>query len=559
MLSFYLSACALLAAFFAAGVMLGRGGAKKDYSLGGRKAGAAGVTGILLGSLVGGASTVGTVQMAYSYGMTAWWFALGGGIGCLLLALRFAVPLRRSRITTIADYLNASYGGGRCGRGIALAATAASSLGTFISICAQFLSCIALLRGVLPLSVPAAALVAALSIWGFVAFGGMKSFAKLGEAKIALLFVTLTACAAAALGWGGSAAMRQNLTFQPWLNPFGRGFVPELGYLASMIVGVFTTQIYIQSFAAAKNLHAARRGAFASALIMPPMGLLGTAVGLSVRASGAEVQPDQVFSWFIMNSFPPLIGGLLWVIGTATTGSMILEWSFLSMGLRGAGSFIPFVAAVLRPGLLPPVWALASCCGGLAAMLAWAFARMPGDPLFAGLAVSAVFAAFGALFPTLFPGPALNAAEWTPAFRLHLLLAIAAYSFMTIALVHAVLMALQNRHLKHPTTAETSFLDSMPGLVVMERIFFRIVFIGFLFLTAVLVTGAFATKETYGVFIHLDHKMILTWIAWALFGVLLLGRRIAGWRAKTALRWFWAGFAALAVAYLGYSFILEVF
>ena len=312
MLSFYLSACALLAAFFAAGVMLGRGGAKKDYSLGGRKAGAAGVTGILLGSLVGGASTVGTVQMAYSYGMTAWWFALGGGIGCLLLALRFAVPLRRSRITTIADYLNASYGGGRCGRGIALAATAASSLGTFISICAQFLSCIALLRGVLPLSVPAAALVAALSIWGFVAFGGMKSFAKLGEAKIALLFVTLTACAAAALGWGGFAAMRQNLTFQPWLNPFGRGFVPELGYLASMIVGVFTTQIYIQSFAAAKNLHAARRGAFASALIMPPMGLLGTAVGLSVRASGADVQPDQVLSWFIMNSFPPLIGGLLW-------------------------------------------------------------------------------------------------------------------------------------------------------------------------------------------------------------------------------------------------------
>ena len=234
-----------------------------------------------------------------------------------------------------------------------------------------------------------------------------------------------------------------------------------------MIVGVFTTQIYIQSFAAAKNLHAARRGAFASALLMPPMGLLGTAVGLSVRARGIEIQPDRVLSWFIMDSFPPLIGGLLWggvvitvvgcaaglmlgiatniaknmiprerladyaarsqnkgpaaalakaassisetvlvaimtavaaLIGIATTGSMILEWSFLSMGLRGAGSFIPFVLAVLKPGLLPPIWALASCCGGLAAMLAWAFARMPGDPLFAGLAVSAAFAAFGALF-----------------------------------------------------------------------------------------------------------------------------------------------------------------
>ena len=88
---FYISAFALLALFVGSGVVIGsRGGGKKDYSLGGRKAGAAGVTGILLGALVGGASTVGTVQMAYSYGMTAWWFTLGGGIGCLLLGLRGA-------------------------------------------------------------------------------------------------------------------------------------------------------------------------------------------------------------------------------------------------------------------------------------------------------------------------------------------------------------------------------------------------------------------------------------------------------------------------------------
>ncbi len=234
-----------------------------------------------------------------------------------------------------------------------------------------------------------------------------------------------------------------------------------------MIVGVFTTQIYIQSFAAAKDLHAARRGAFASALLMPPMGLLGTAVGLSVRARGIELQPDQVLSRFIMDSFPPLLGGLLWggivitvvgcaaglmlgiatnivknmiprgrleeymqrpdknrfagyaakaaasvsetalvalmtaaaaLIGTATTGSMILEWSYLSKGQRGAGRFNPFVLAVLMPHALPPLWALGSCCGGLAAMLAWASAGLPGDPLFAGLAVSAAFAALGLLF-----------------------------------------------------------------------------------------------------------------------------------------------------------------
>ncbi len=169
-----------------------------------------------------------------------------------------------------------------------------------------------------------------------------------------------------------------------------------------------------------------------------------------------------------------------------------------------------------------------------------------------------VAAAFASIFPMLFPGKPIEAAELTELFRWHILLAIAAYSFMIIALVHAVLMGVQNRALKNP--AETpKLVETLPGLVVMERIFFRIVAVGFLCLTCVLVTGAFATEDAYGVFFRFDHKMILTWIAWLLFGILLLGRRFAGWRAKTALSWFWAGFAVFVVAYLGYSFILEVF
>ncbi len=99
MFYFYLAAAATLALFVGAGTLIGtRASEPKDYSLGGRKSSAAGVTGILLGALVGGASTVGTVQMAYSHGLTAIWFTLGGGVGCLLLGLRFAVPLRNSNV-----------------------------------------------------------------------------------------------------------------------------------------------------------------------------------------------------------------------------------------------------------------------------------------------------------------------------------------------------------------------------------------------------------------------------------------------------------------------------
>jgi ABC-type uncharacterized transport system permease subunit len=43
-----------------------------------------------------------------------------------------------------------------------------------------------------------------------------------------------------------------------------------------------------------------------------------------------------------------------------------------------------------------------------------------------------------------------------------------------------------------------------------------------------------------------------------LFAALLAGRRWRGWRGKTALRFTLAGFATLALAYVGSRFVLEV-
>ena len=173
--------------------------------------------------------------------------------------------------------------------------------------------------------------------------------------------------------------------------------------------------------------------------------------------------------------------------------------------------------------------------------------------------IALCIAAGGTLSPLLFTGQVIPSVEWTTIFRWHQLHAVAAYDFLKIAFVHAVLMALINRRLKSPAVGETSkFLDSMPALVVMERSFFRIVVVGFLFITLTLIVGALATQEAKGVYFLFDHKTLLTWLAWVFFGILLAGRRVAGWRARTALNWFWAGFVVFVVAYFGYSFIQEL-
>lgn len=174
--------------------------------------------------------------------------------------------------------------------------------------------------------------------------------------------------------------------------------------------------------------------------------------------------------------------------------------------------------------------------------------------------IALVVAAVGTIMPLLFPGQAIVAVEWTPLFRWHLLFAIAGYAFMFVAVVQAVLIGAQNRRLKEPAgeDSQSLFLDSMPGLVVMERIFFRIVAVGFVCITGTLILGALATFEHYGTYLHLDHKTALTWISWIIFGILLIGRYWAGWRAKTALTWFWIGVATFVVAYLGYSLTHEL-
>ena len=84
----------------------------EDFSGGGGKAGPWIVCGAIMGTLVSGQATIGTAQLAFNYGMSAWWFTLGSGIGCLILALAFVIPLRRSGCTTLLQIVSREYGPG---------------------------------------------------------------------------------------------------------------------------------------------------------------------------------------------------------------------------------------------------------------------------------------------------------------------------------------------------------------------------------------------------------------------------------------------------------------
>ena len=67
-----------LAAMTAIGLYSGRKvKTAKDFTTGGGKAGWPVITGAILGTLIGGGSTIGTAQLAFEVGFSAWWWTLG--------------------------------------------------------------------------------------------------------------------------------------------------------------------------------------------------------------------------------------------------------------------------------------------------------------------------------------------------------------------------------------------------------------------------------------------------------------------------------------------------
>ncbi|HEY4542717.1 MAG TPA: cytochrome c biogenesis protein CcsA [Noviherbaspirillum sp.] len=170
-------------------------------------------------------------------------------------------------------------------------------------------------------------------------------------------------------------------------------------------------------------------------------------------------------------------------------------------------------------------------------------------------------AAIGVLLPLLFPGSVLPLEGRSVWFPWHVAIAILAYSTLTIAAFHAVLMALQESRL-HAHPAGRAWLgaavDRLPALLTMERLLFRLIAFGFVLLTLTVVSGILFSEQLFGTAFQWDHKTAFTLLSWLLFGVLLAGRYWRGWRGKTALRFMLTGFSTLLLAYVGTRFVLEV-
>jgi ABC-type uncharacterized transport system permease subunit len=175
-------------------------------------------------------------------------------------------------------------------------------------------------------------------------------------------------------------------------------------------------------------------------------------------------------------------------------------------------------------------------------------------------------ACVASIMPLIFPGVRVLPYAAAPMFKLHFVIANIAYGLFAIAALHAVLMLMVERRLqnmrgvaRHASNGWlSSWLDTLPPLLTLEKLLFRLIGAGFVLLTLTLLSGVAFNEQLVDRAFKLDHKTVFAILSWLMFGALLTARRVSGWRGRAALRWVLASFAALLLAYVGSRFVFEV-
>ena len=473
----------------------------KAFTTGG-KAGSWMVCGAILGTLVGGQSTIGTAQLAFSFGVSAWWFTIGAALGALMLAVVYAKPLRNSGCTTLLEIVSREYG-----RRAETVGSLLFLIGIFISIMSQVLSSSAMVTSLFHMPLTWAAVVSAVLIMLFVLFGGIRSAGAGGIIKLLLLYITSIAAGAVVWhlgsGFKGIMGSIETLYTNPVVadlngivdaetihhrygNFVARGPLKDIGGCLSLMLGVVTTQTYAQGIWSAATTAKARRGALYCAFLIPLIGAACTLVGMYMRghyvtsaelaalqAAGQSLPEGigviegslQAFPTFVLNHLPPWIGGialgamlinilgcgsglalgaatilvrdvfanlrtlkaaqrpvqrlprtvrtagastltqtrlsivgllcLAVVVALSVKGTFINDLGFLSLGLRAVALLFPLSFALFLPHRISGRRVIPAMIAGTAVMLLAKALALPADPVYYGLALSALILIWG--------------------------------------------------------------------------------------------------------------------------------------------------------------------
>ncbi|WP_043633054.1 sodium:solute symporter [Chromobacterium haemolyticum] len=312
----------MVAAYIGAMLWLGwlgmrRASDREQYLVAGRNLGPLMYMGTMAATVLGGASTVGTVRLGYVYGISGFWLCAALGSGIVVLNLFLAKPLLRLRVFTVTQVLERRY------HPLARKASALVMLSYALMICVTSVLAIGTVMQVLfELPFWLAVVIGGGVVVAYSTIGGMWSLTLTDIVQfviktVGLMLVLLPICLWRVGGWEQLAVRLPASAF----SVAGLGWGTVLTYFLIYFFGIIIGQDVWQRVFTARDGKVASYAGSAAGLYCLLYGLVCALIGMAGRVLLPELEnPNNAFAAVVKGVLPDGVRGL--VIAAALAAMM---------------------------------------------------------------------------------------------------------------------------------------------------------------------------------------------------------------------------------------------
>jgi SSS family solute:Na+ symporter len=289
---------------------------------------------LLTGLAVGGASTIGVAERAYSVGISAGWYNAAWAAGALLVGLFAAHRYRQLEISTLPELFEKHYS--VSGRVIGAVGQIVLQL---IITSLQYVAGGAILSSLLPevFSFQTGMLVTAIVFVGITLIGGFWAAGLTNIINVILIYAGVALGAVMAVskvGGFGNIVAKLPLEHPGFdLGAIGWGLV--IAWFVVMCTTVFSVQSIVQISFAAKDSGSARKGFLLGAMIILPVGFISAIIGVAAAILHPDIIPTEALPRTVL-SLSPVVAGVilagLWAADVSTASALLVGSATLVCG-----------------------------------------------------------------------------------------------------------------------------------------------------------------------------------------------------------------------------------
>lgn len=288
---------------------------------------------MIAGIAVGGSSTVGIAQNAYTTGISAGWYDVAWAAGAIIVGFALASHMRQCEYDTINKMLGCVFG-----ESFSLVSTCIQVIINTVIIALQIIAGGTILTALMPdvFSLELGIIVSAV-MFGLISFvGGLMAASLSNVVNIAVIYIGLTVgVVATVFHFGGFETINMALPAgmsgdgSHWYSLVsGMGMAAIVAWFVTMIIDAVPNGGVIQNIIAARSPEDARKGTIFAGILMIPEGFMSAIFGIVAAAYFPGLESSAMALPSVVMQLPSWVAGILlaglWAADVSTATGLMM-------------------------------------------------------------------------------------------------------------------------------------------------------------------------------------------------------------------------------------------